>query len=296
MTNVIFFLTSSSFYRYQKKRYKVKKQSLNEFYNHFNDGIITRSKFESAVFNYYFYNQGKTCLSHWKTDEYEDFVSWFYPRLRKAIDKYFDKGSTFEAFINKYFQVASREYKIRTITNSVTEYSAWSARVPDLYVHEEPPEYVFSKVTQDKSGRKNTRRLLALIIKCYNYVSDDFIEKAAPMLDMKKEELKEMLDKIRKLRQKRDDDIYLMKEKMYCQFYKCIVLEKKLKLTEESTTAYNKLKTQLKNARIKLEKMRSRLSLIKKDATNSQVAEVIGIRKGSVDSSLYKLKEKFNLN
>lgn len=274
----------------------MKKLTLNELYNQFNDRVINRSTFESSIFNYYLNNQGKTYLSYWKPDEYEDFVSWFYPRLRKAIDKYYDKGSTFEYFMNKYFLIASKEYKVRTITGNITEYSAWSARIPDLYVHEEQPEYNITKIIQNKGKRKNSRRLLALIIKCYNYISDDFIEKAAPILEMKEEELKEMIDKMRKLRQKNDDDLYFMKERQHCQFYRCIVLEKKLLLTKENTTTYDRLKNQLKNARIKLEKMRERLNLVRKDATNSQVAKVIGVCKGSVDSSLHKLKEKYSLN
>ena len=281
----------------------MKKYILNELYDQFNKKIITRCKLESSIFKYYFKNQGKTCLSHWNPDEYEDFISWFYPRLRKAIDKYHDKGFSFETFMNKYLFVASKEYTTRTTNGSITEYSTWSARVPDLYVYEEPPEYFYgknekmiSKIIRDKNGRKDTRRILALIIKCYNYVSDDFIEKVAPMLEIKKEELNEMMTKIRKLRQKNDDTIYLIKEKLYYHFYRSIVIEKKLLLTKDNTVLYNKLKSQLTNTRIKLEKMRAKLNLIKKDATNSQVAEVIGVCKGSIDSGLYKLKKKFDLN
>jgi FixJ family two-component response regulator len=52
------------------------------------------------------------------------------------------------------------------------------------------------------------------------------------------------------------------------------------------------MKLRLEKARLRLEKMRKRLSKIRTDATNKQVAEVIGIKKGTVDASLYKLKAK----
>lgn len=270
--------------------------NLNNLYKQFKEKIITREKFESLVFNYYFKNQRRTVLSYWNPDDYEDFVSWFYPSLRKAIDKFCDNGSSFEAFMNKFFLVSSREYKVKSITGSITEYSAWSAQLPDLYVHEEEPEYTVSRIANIKNKRKNERRLLALILKCYCYISDDFAEKVAPLIGVEKEQLIEMINKLRMLRQKRDDDIYQLKEKVYCQFYRCIVYEKKLLLTEKNTTIYKKLQTQLKNARLKLERMRAKLNLVRKEATNSQVAEVIGVCKGSVDSSLHKLKEKFNVN
>lgn len=274
----------------------MKFATLNDLYKQFKENIITREKFESLVFNYYFKNQKKTVLSYWKQEEYEDFVSWFYPSLRKAIDKFRDKGPSFEAFINKFFLVSSRDYRVRTITGSITEYSAWSAQLPDLYVHEDEPEYIVADTKIIKKNRIDARRFLALILKCYCYISDDFAEKVAPLIGIDKDELIEMINKIRLLRQKRDDDIYLMKEKVYCQFYRCIVYEKRLLLCTEDTTTYKRLQTQLKTARLKLEKMRAKLNLVKKEATNSQVAEVIGVCKGSVDSSLHKLKEKFSLN
>jgi DNA-binding CsgD family transcriptional regulator len=41
--------------------------------------------------------------------------------------------------------------------------------------------------------------------------------------------------------------------------------------------------------------MRSRIKSIRAEATNSQVAEIIGITKGTVDSNLYKLKTKWKI-
>ncbi|MCL2266108.1 MAG: hypothetical protein FWC22_08740, partial [Treponema sp.] len=96
---------------------------------------------------------------------------------------------------------------------------AWSARIPEMYAHEEPPVYihkgaedVITKLVIDKKGRKNSKRILALILKCYYYVSEDFAEKIAPLIGMECGELLKMLDVIRKIRQDRDDKIYLMKE------------------------------------------------------------------------------------
>ena len=276
---------------------------LNAIYEQYINKAISRCKLEGSIYNYYLFNQEKTCLSHWKTDEYEDFVSWFYPRLRESIDKYVDIGYSFEAFLNKVFFIASKEYKVLTVTGNVTEYSTWCARIPDLYVYEESPEYHFDNREEiitnlicDKKAKKNSRRILALLVKCYNYISDDFIDKVAPMIEIEKEELKSMMDNIRRIRQKKDDEIYYLKERMFCQFYRCKVYEKKLSLMKENTVIHNKINRQLVNARRRLDKLRDRLSLVRKDATNSQVAEAIGIQKGTVDSCLFKLKEKFNLN
>jgi hypothetical protein len=276
------------------------QRSLNKLFSDFTSGRISRADFEGSIYNYLVYNQEKTCLSHWERDEYEDYVSWFYPRLQKAIDSYHDIGASFEAFMSRFLLISSREFRVRITTNSVTEYSAWCAQVPELYAREEAPVYsyenaknVITQLAIDKKGRRNTRRILALIIKCYYYVSEDFAERIAPLIGVNKKELLDMLGKIRKTRQKRDDQIYRMKERIHSQFYRCMIYERKLLIVEENTGLYNKLKLRLVKARQRLERMRKRITKIRTDATNKQVADIIGTSKGTVDASLHKLKLKW---
>jgi len=279
----------------------MQQNTLNELYSQYITGRIKRAEFEGSIYRYFLNNQDKTCVGHWKRDEYEDYISWFYQRLHKAIDSYHDIGSSFEAFMSRFLLISSREYRVRMTTNNVTEYSAWSARIPDLYVHEEPPCYlhennenILSKLINNQSGRKNTKRILALILKCYYYVSDDFIDKIAPKIEIDGKKLREMIDRIRDLRQKKDDEIYRMKERIYCQYYRCFVYERRLSIIQENTTAYNKLKLRLERARQRLEKMRKRITLVRTEAANWQIAEVIGVKKGTVDASLHSLRTKLN--
>jgi len=276
---------------------------LNDFYSDYLLGHLSRSELEGCIYTYLVNNQEKTSLNHWKHEDYDDYISWFYPRLQKAIDSYQDVGSTFEGFIARFLLISSKEYRTKMTTNAITEYSAWSALVPDMYAmyaREEPPVYipnsaedVITKLTIDRSGRKNTRRVLTLILKCYYYVSDDFAEKIAPKLGIKKTELLDMLYKIRSSRQKKDDDIFLMKEGIHTQFIRCLVYERRLSYIEENANAYSQLKLKLKKARERLEKMRKRLTSIRTEATNKQIAEIIGISKGTVDASLHRLKGKW---
>lgn len=276
-------------------------QTLNKLYAEYLTGDLNRSDLEGYIYFHLSKNQDKTCLSHWKDDEYEDFISWFYPRIKKSIDLYQDIGSSFEAFIYKYILIASKEYKTRTVTNSVTEYSAWSARVPEMYAREEPPPYLSDKAESlikelifRCDGRKNPRQLLALILKCYYHVSEDFIDKIAPRTGINRKQLRKMIEEIRLIRQKKDDDLYNMKERIYCQYYRCMIYEKKLTYVKDTSTTYEKLKLQHIKARERLEKMRNRMACIRTEATNKQVAEVIGISKGTVDANLHKLKIKWS--
>ena len=285
----------------QKQRL-IMHQLLNILFSQYTNGSITRSDFEGGIYQYLAKNQDKTNFCHWKRDEYEDFLSWFYQRLHKAIDSYRDTGSSFEAFIGTVMRMAAKEYRLRVITKSVTEYSAWSAHLPELYVNEETQVYSYEKkdnaISQfiiEYNGRKNPKQLLALLLKCYYHVSDDFVDRIAGHIGIDREKLKEMIDKLRLMRQKRDDSIYYMRERIYCQYYRCIVYEKRLSYIPENTNAHNKLKLRLVKARNRLEKMRKRIASIRTEATNREVAEVIGVSKGSIDSSLYNLKVKWEI-
>jgi hypothetical protein len=276
------------------------QKSLNKIYSEYLLGRIKRDEFEGILYTYLFNNQHKTCINYWEQDEYEDFISWFYPRLKNSIDSYQEIGASFEAFLYKYMLISAKEYHTRTITNAVIEYSAWSARVPDMYMYENPPVYhvrnteeVLNKMIIDTRGGKNTRRILALILKCYYYVSDDFAEKVAPLIGMKADELSEMLNKIRKIRQEKDNKIYLLRERIYCQFYRCIIYEKRLSLMRENTLAHEKMFRRLEGARRRLDKMRKRITSTRTEATNKQIAEIIGTTKGTVDASLHRLKIKW---
>jgi DNA-directed RNA polymerase specialized sigma24 family protein len=263
---------------------------------------LTPSEFEGLVYNYLVKNQEKTGLSHWKEDEYEEFISWFYVRLHTAISVYKETGASFDSFISTVLRKSAKEYRTRTKTRSITEYSAWSIQVPELYAREEIPSYSYemqknslSMLFKKNMRRKNPKQLLMLILKCYYHVSDDFLERVACHTGVNKKELKALVEKLRKKRSKREDHIYRMKERVYCQFYRCIVYEKRLRYLNDNSIAHLRLKAKLEKARQRLEKMRERISKIRTDATNREVAEVVGISKGAVDSGLHNLKTKLDV-
>jgi hypothetical protein len=190
---------------------------------------------------------------------------------------------------------------MRTAINEVTEQSAWNAQIPEFFAREETPGYFFDKPDNEISqlilqikGRKNPKQLLALILKCYYYISDEFIDKIAAHTEYDKKILKEMIEKLRAIREKREDEIYRMKERIYGQFYRCIAYEYRLSFLTDNTAVWSKLKQRLEKARVRLEKMRNRLLKVKTYPSNREIAGVIGITKGSVDASLFKLRIKLN--
>jgi hypothetical protein len=286
--------------------------SLNDLYLEYSKGGIDLNKFEALIYDYFIKNKSKLNFSYLKDDEYEEYISWLFPRIQSAIKSYRDLEASFDVYMGSVFRLAFREYLTRKTNKSITEYAAWTIRVSEVYANEEPPVYSFTSEKSEpvlpqvmttqletefsgiNSRKKNPRQLLSLVLKCYYYLSDDFIDRIAPMIDIEKDKLKEMVDKLRLMRIKRDDGIRSMQQRIYSQFYRCYIYEKKLSYFDSDSLKADIMKQRLKNARLRLDSMRKRLAGIRTDATNQQIADVIGISKGTVDAQLYQLKAKWN--
>jgi DNA-directed RNA polymerase specialized sigma24 family protein len=267
--------------------------SLNELYNQFIQGLLEKKEFESLIFETLLAGFARFNLYNWKRDDSIDFLSWFYPRLSKAINTYHDTGASFETYINTLVRWSAREYRARHVHRLAAEQAVWSARIPDMYVHFTEPDYLENENSHallSKTPVKNPRQLLVLILKCYYSLSDDLIEHLAPIVGLDKEKLKEMIDSIREQRNGKDEEIRLMRERIHSQFYRCIIYEKRLKLIPEESGFFLRVKTQLEKARRRLEMMRNRLAKIRMEATNKQIAEILGLSKGTVDATLHTLK------
>jgi DNA-directed RNA polymerase specialized sigma24 family protein len=287
--------------RYPETEVNMQEHTLNVLYSMFIEKKINRGKFEGLIFKYLIDNQTKLIVRYWRHDEYEEFISWFYPRLKKAIDSYKETGSSFEAFLSNIVRTVAKEYRMRLAINEVTEQSAWNAQIPDFFAREETPVYSHDKPDNEISqlilqikGRKNPKQLLALILKCYFYISDEFIDKIAVHTKLNKKILKEMVEKLRAIREKKEDALYRMKERIYGQFYRCIAYEHRLSFITDNTVVWFKLKQRLEKARSRLEKMRNRILKVRTYPSNREIAGVIGVTKGSVDASLFKLRIKLN--
>lgn len=287
---------------------------LNELYGRFSRGLLNRKDFEGLVYETLL-DEGRffNCF-HWTRDEWIEFLSWFYHRLSKAIDSYRETGASFEAYVCTTVRWGIREYRVRRADNTVAEYAAWTVALPGMYACQTEPEYYgyesggeeygVSRAAVSSHGgadgeraagqRKNCRQILLLILKCYYFVSDDFLEWAAPKTGMTKDELSTLVEKIRAIRLKRDEDMRGMRERMYGQFYRCTMYEQRLAILPENSAAAFKLKRRLEKARRRLAAMRERYAHMRPGASNRQVAEVVGLSKGTVDASLYSLKTRWN--
>jgi len=261
--------------------------SLNGVFAEYSAGLLEKKRLEGEIFRAI--RENVRHLSNWDRADNDEYLSWLYPRISQAIGSYRETGSSFESYIGSMVRMTAKEFRSRKFRTYVSEYAAWMSALPDMCTHEDPPEYVCAREAADLIPEK-PRQLLILVLKCCCYVSDDFIERAAPRLGIPAEELNRMVKCLKKLREKREQCNADLQEKVNYQFYRCIYYEKRIKNLPENSIAAQRLNDRLERGRERLANLREQLTRKLPDPSNSQIAKLLGISKGTVDSVLYRLK------
>ncbi|MDR2741152.1 MAG: hypothetical protein LBB98_03240 [Treponema sp.] len=263
---------------------------LDSLLREYNEGKLNKKKLEGIIFEYILKNSKLFKLQRWPKDECIDFLCWLYPRIGRAIDKYRNKGSSFDAYVNTMVRWATKEY-VRTDTiHRITEQTYWDECTRDMAVYEREPAY--GDAASFKSIN-NPRQALLLLLKSYYFISEDFIDRAAPVIGMKKEKLKHLVERVRDVRLHHDEAMKNTQEHIHTLYYRCISFERQLNATVKGSISYEKTKKRLEQARKRLASMRNRSKRMRSQPTNQQVAQVLGLPKGTVDSNLFAIRVKF---
>jgi len=264
--------------------------SLNGLFADYSAGLLEKKQLEGEIFKSI--KDAVRRLPKWDRQDNDEYLSWLYPRISQAIGAYRETGSSFETYIGSIVRMTAKEYRAWKARTYLAESAAWTSVFHDMRVCEEPPEYCIEEAPGEKPV--NPRSLLILILKCCCYVSDDFLQKAAPYLDIRPEELNMMVSKLKKLIEKREQYSAMLREKANYQFCRCIFYEKRLKVVQENSLNAQRIRVRLDRGWERLANIRKKLARRLPDPSNTQIAELLGISKGTVDAVLYRLRLQNN--
>jgi hypothetical protein len=268
--------------------------SLNVWMENYLQGRLRKKELEGLIFQYCLDNGRRFCPSYRNRDEYADYLCWLYPRISRSIDHYRETGASFDAYIRALVRWSAREYRSREADHRVTEHAYWDARTADMMVCSDEP--VYAERAEPLPAFKpvsNPRQMLVLLLKSYYFISDDFLARAAPAIGVDQERLRRLIDELRTRRLGRDEAIRSLREHIHSQFYRCIAMTARAAAAPVGSAFEEKMRQRLARAEDRLAAMRNRLKSISFGASNRQVAEVLGVPKGTVDSNLHALKLKW---
>ena len=102
---------------------------------------LPKKSLEGMIFQHLLNNFERFRAFKGDWDRWNEFLSWLYPRLSRAIDLYRDTGSSFDAYIGSLVRKAAKEYRCRECEHYLTEYVCWRARAEEMVLFENEPEY-----------------------------------------------------------------------------------------------------------------------------------------------------------
>ncbi|MDR0556408.1 MAG: hypothetical protein LBG43_00850 [Treponema sp.] len=272
-------------------------EELSFYMRLYRQGTLAKKDLEAIVFQFVLKNPHRFYLAGLGKERCVDYLCWLYPRLSAAIDAYKDTGSSFEAYLASLLFWSAHEFFSSEREHAVTERACWEARAGEI-VCEEEPEYLAEKARpfSNKTGKKlKANEIMVLLLKSYFFVSEDFLERIAPIAGVKAEKLMMMIEDLKKKRERHDEGIRMLKIRIHSQYYRCVTFEERLRLLDDDSPNYEKTKALLERGRKRLANMKKRLAGLRVDASNRQVAEILCIPKGTVDSILYAIKKKFGV-
>jgi DNA-directed RNA polymerase specialized sigma24 family protein len=270
-------------------------KTLDKKLNEYRQGTLSRKDMEAFLFMHVrehirrYKPEGMNC------DTCSEYASWLYPRLCRAIDRYRERGASFDVYINTMVKFSAREYRTRQKEHHVIEQTWWDAKAEEMMAcAEEEPDYF--EPGEEFSEVNNPKQVLALLLKSYYYMSDDYLSRAAPAIGLTKEELGNMVDTLRNQRLHQEEEIRKVQEKIHCLYYRCLTFEKRMLNSSPGSSDRQKMKKSFEGAKRRLSAMRKHLASMRFEAPNWQIANIMGVPKGTIDSNLHALKQNQERN
>jgi len=274
--------------------------TLNCLYTDYSTGRLEKKNFEGMIFKTIY--KKIPHLTGFGKEDYEDFISWLYPRISRAVDNYHATGSSFDAYINSLVHMAIKEYRFKRNRGYNAEIAAMTSQIPEMYACEREFGYSGYLETselqtpeQGKRGQKSlkkSRQLLMLILKCCRHVSDDFLETISLKLEVEPEVLRVMVNRLNETRKKQEAKAERIRRWINCCFFRCLSYERMLQLTKGNPLVAERTRRRLEHYRGRLAKAREQLARVPLDPSNAQIAKILGVKKGTVDATLYTMKKR----
>ena len=235
----------------------------------------------------------------WTNDECSDFYLFFYRRLKKMFIKYRDMGKNFESYLYRVIELQVRLF----VRESLKVKRRWAfAYQRELWLSDETVQEecgtdfgkIFKLDEQGKIEKSIKRRgYLLYILKHSLLISEEDIDRASRLTGLRKDRLELLMEKARRTLQNKQDKLNLLRVRRNKAYYKLKLMEQDLKnCADFGTIQY--LKVRIKKLKNTLMNAQRDISRVKLSPSNRELAGILGIPKGTADTSLYSFKASFN--
>lgn len=246
--------------------------------------------------------------NHYKMDDDErgDFFCIYYPKIPSLIKRYEYYGTPFDGYLNN-----SIHWSIKAYRSSKSKYrSIEKAYYTEPFFLVSPennftePEKIPLSISQ--SARKALRledndkylsetikqRILYIYLIEANFVDERLKEGIIQITGYKKKWIDLCTEKLQTKVQKRLDRIKTIRNRRNSAFFKFHILQEKISFAENENEK-NELKEEISKLREKIYKMNRTISKAPTRPTHKDIADILEIPRGSIDSGIHYIKSSF---
>jgi hypothetical protein len=270
---------------------------LTVFYQRYKATEISARELEAELFKHFLNSfDCKYGLYFASKGDRVDFLCWFYPIMRRTIDRYDNKTSSFDAYMATTLRFAYKSYRHKKKEHAAAENSYRETLDRELMLYEPEAAYEDKAELFVDYHVEEPTYILLMLLKSYYYVSEDVLYKAASVIGIGHEILGRMVDTLHCLQFKKIEKLERLIRYSHSLYYRCINYERQLIEKKESCPLCSLVSMRLEQGRRRLFNLRERIKSIRIEATNSDLSKVLGIPKGTIDSRWAQIKNKLAHN
>lgn len=230
-------------------------------------------------------------------DDCGEFYLFFYPRLLRTLKKFQDRGKPFEWYFNSVLHWHYKEY----CSQKRREEIRWTVARNAVFWELPDPTAVYTRtparegghrsiIPMDQWGRSRQatyrRRVLFLALKNAHFLDDSAFSWISRLSGIEEDRLVGMVERLRAnlyQRELRLHKLYLRQNKIYT---KILLLQRDL-IWEVDPAGKTEIALSLSRLRVKLRGLQRKIRGVKLRPSNREIAELLQIPKGTVDTSLF---------
>jgi len=236
----------------------------------------------------------------WDEDACSEFYLYVHPRLLRALGRFRDQGVPFETYLSSVLQWQAISFARRRKKDE----QAWAmgARLATEAVPEPDPEadeprrfgarsLATSRHPRAPLGASDRRRMVFLVLKCSRRLASDDLAAAAEVTGVPADRLAGLIEGLRAGMEPVERRLAALRERRNQAFSEARILETELAESPEPADA-ERLGRRLEAANRRMNAAVARMARVRRDPTNREIAQALGVPKGTVDCALVQLKRK----
>ncbi len=242
----------------------------------------------------------------WEEDDCGDFYIFFYPRLIRTLKNFKDQGKPFEWYLNSVLRWQLKSFIVnkRKISKSwvvaahrdlwETPYDTQSGGSGEIFLDSR----IAAALGIDSTGKikriPDRKRFLFLTLKYVRLLDEQSVDRLAELTGYDRSWLAGIIDELKTRLNPQEERLKKFRNIQNKAFYGAKLIEEEL-IFEVNEQRIKQLYARLLRIKRTIGLARGKAAQIPLRSTNRSIGEVLGIPKGTIDTSFYWLKKKISM-